>query len=304
MTMAVAAGIAARASTHFTSSNGFRAIILAGVWVAAIVGVDFGLRFALQRYETRLAERDAKVAARRRTTFSLLRRVVTVVLILIGTWSVLSIFPATAGAAKAFLASSAAVGLILGLALTTPLGNLGSGILLMLIQPARFGDRITVDIRSGQRHTGTVEKMSLAYTTLVTDEGRQIFIPNLMLVRNVIVNHSRGDRRRALSVRLPVAVDAAIDDARHVAFESAREVEEEGDHEFELHVNVTEVTERAIWLEITGFAPADADVTDIETNIRKRALLALRSEELLASQGTTEHRRQAERVEANRRNPG
>jgi small-conductance mechanosensitive channel len=82
--------------------------------------------------------------------------------------------------------------------------------------------------------------MSLAYTTLVTDEGRYILAPSLMMVRNVIVNQSRGDRRRAVSVRLP----AAIDDARRVAVKSARAVESEADEELELQVNLTEVTER------------------------------------------------------------
>ena len=284
--MEVAASAVGHASKGFTSRNVFRGIVVGGGWIVAIVAVDLGLRYVLQRYERHLAERDALVAGRRRTTFSLLRRVVTVVLVLIGAWSVLWIFPATAGAAKAFLASSAAVGLILGFALTTPLGNLGSGVLLMLIQPARFGDRITIDIRSGQRHTGTVEKMSLAYTTLATDEGRQIFVPNLMMVRNVIINHSRGDRRRALSVRLPVAIEADIDDASRVALDSARGVEQETDHELELHVNLTDVTEETIWMEISGFAPADLDVADIETRIRRGALAGLSEEELLSAQGS------------------
>jgi small-conductance mechanosensitive channel len=267
----------------FTTSNGIRAIVLAAVWIAVIVGVNFALGFALDRYEKRLAERDGRVAARRRTRFSVLRGAVIVLLVLIGAWSVLSIFPATAGAAKAFLASSAALALILGLALTTPLGNLGSGILLALTQPVRLGDRITVDMDRGQTHTGAVEKISLAYTTLVTDEGRKIFVPNLTMVRNVIINHSRGDRRRAVSMRLPVAIDAAIDDACRIALESAQAVE--GDQELELDVHVTEVTESAIWLEIAGFAPANADVASIATEIRKRALAGLAEEELLPAQG-------------------
>ncbi|MBO0732327.1 MAG: mechanosensitive ion channel [Acidimicrobiaceae bacterium] len=282
--MVVAASVVGHAQS-FASSNGLRAIILGAVWIGAIVGVDFALRVGLKRYEKRIAERDARVAARRRTTLNVVRRVTVVLLVLVAAWSVLSIFPATAGAAKAFLASSAALGVIAGIALKDPLGNLGSGILLALIQPARLGDRITVDIRSGQEtHTGTVERMSLAYTTLVTDEGRQIFVPNLMVVKNVIVNHSRGDRRRAVSVRLPVAIDASIDDARRVAFKSARAVEKEADQELELQVNLTEITGRESWLEITGFAPADADVADIETKMRKRALAGLLEEALLPAQ--------------------
>ena len=67
----------------------------------------------------------------------------------------LSIFPATQEIARAFLASSAVLAVIAGLALTTPLGNLGSGVLLAFTQPVRLGDRITVD-----DHTGIVDEIT------------------------------------------------------------------------------------------------------------------------------------------------
>src|ERR687887_93889 len=262
-----------------TTSNGIRAIVLAAVWLTLILAVNFALGLALRRYEKRLAERDGKVAARRRTRFTVLRRAVVVFLVLIGAWSVLSLFPTTAGAAKAFLASSAALALILGFALSTPLGNLGSGILLGLTQPVRLGDRVTVDMDRGQTHTGAVEKISLAFTTLITDEGRKIFVPNLTMAKNVIINHSRGDRRRAVNIRLPVAIDAPVDDACRVALEAAQAIEL--DEELDFRVHVTEITETAVWLEITGFLAAKGDVTSIASEIRKAALAALAEEELL-----------------------
>ena len=265
----------------FTTSNGIKAIVLAAVWLALIAGAHAGLRFAFERYERRLEEQAGADAAKRRTMLAVLRRAVIVLLVLIGAWSVLSVFPATGGAAKAFLASSAALGLILGLALSTPLGNLGSGILLGLTQPVRLGDRITVDVE-GDQHTGQVERISLAFTTLITDEGRKIFVPNLTMTKNVIVNHSRGDRRRALNVRLPVAIDAAIDDACQIALEAA-DAAAPGE-ELELGVNVIEVTPTVVWVEVEGFAPSDADISAIGTAIRKRALAALAEEELLPAQ--------------------
>jgi small conductance mechanosensitive channel len=270
----------------FTTSNGVRAIVLAAAWLTVIVVVNFVLGLALKHYEERVAERAGRVAARRRTRFTVLRRAVVVFLVLIGAWSVLSIFPATAGAAKAFLASSAALALILGLALSTPLGNLGSGILLGLTQPVRLGDRITVDMDRGQTHTGAVEKISLAFTTLITDEGRKIFVPNLTMVKNVIVNHSRGDRRRAVNIRLPVAIGASIDDACRIARESAQAAETG----VELDVHVGEITETAVWLEIAGFVPATGDVASIASDIRKRALAGLGEEELLPIQGRVDER--------------
>ena len=73
------------------------------------------------------------------------RAVAVAFTVLIGVWSVFSIFPATQEIARAFLASSAVLAVIAGLALTTPLGNLGSGVLLAFTQPVRLGDRITID---------------------------------------------------------------------------------------------------------------------------------------------------------------
>ena len=259
-------------------SKPIQALVLAAVWLAVIFAMHVVLRFLFTRYEKRLAERDGKVAARRRTMLDVLRRVVIVLLVLIGTWSVLSAFPATSAAAKAFLASSAALALIFGLALTTPVGNLGSGILLGLTQPLRLGDRITVHMDRGDEHTGVVEGIALTYTTLVTDEGRKIFVPNLVMFRNVVVNHSRGDRRKIVSIRLPVDIDAPIDEACRIAVEAAHEA---ATGELELDVNVTDVDETTVWLEIEGFAPAGADVPRITTEVRKHALAALAEEELL-----------------------
>jgi small conductance mechanosensitive channel len=107
--------------------------------------------------------------------------------VLIGVWSVLSVFPVTQEVASAFLASSAVIALVAGLALSTPLGNLGSGVLLSFAQPVRLGDRITVG-----DHTGVVNAISLSYTTLVTDEGPYVFVPNQKMVSEVLVNRSVG----------------------------------------------------------------------------------------------------------------
>ena len=170
-----------------TSNRGVQALVLAAVWIVVIVGVRFALRNAYDRYERRLAERDPLVATRRRTTFSFLLRIVIALVVLIGVWSVLSVFPVTQEVASAFLASSAVLALVAGVALSTPLGNLGSGVLLAFAQPVRLGDRITVG-----EHTGVVQAMTLSYTALVTDDGPWVFVPNQMMVSTMLVNRSVG----------------------------------------------------------------------------------------------------------------
>jgi small-conductance mechanosensitive channel len=257
-----------------SSSRAVQAIVLAAVWLVVVIGVRFALRFAFSRYERRLAERDLAVAARRRTTFSFLLRVVVAVVTLIGLWSVLSVFPATQEVASAFLASSAVLALIAGVALSTPLGNLGSGVLLAFTQPVRLGDRITVG-----EHTGVVDEITLAYTSLVTDEGRHVFVPNQTMVSTMLVNRSVGDPRRIVTVRLPIGIHSSLADARRIALEAAESAE--GTDKLTLDVNVGDVADKVVWLEVVGYAPPNADVARIAGGIRERTLAALAEAELL-----------------------
>ncbi|HEY4620565.1 MAG TPA: mechanosensitive ion channel domain-containing protein [Gaiellaceae bacterium] len=168
-----------------TTSNTVQALVLALVWLVVIVVVRYALRASFARYERKLAESDTAAAARRRTTFSFLLRVVIALVVLVGVWSVLSVFPVTKEVASAFLASSAVIAVIAGVALSTPIGNLGSGVLLAFTQPVRLGDRVTV-----AEHTGVVSAITLTYTQLVTDEGTHVFVPNTSMVSTALVNRS------------------------------------------------------------------------------------------------------------------
>ena len=255
-------------------SNVIEALVSAIIWIAVLVVVRWLLRRAFDRYEARLAERDAAVAARRRTTFSFLLRIIIALVSLVGIWSVLSKFTATQQIASAFLASSAVLAVIAGLALTTPLGNLGSGLLLAFTQPVRLGDRVTID-----DHTGVVDAITLSYTALATDEGRRIFVPNTRMVSTTLVNRSVDDPRRLVTVALPVRLSAPLAQARHIAIEAAGDVPH--GESLSVYVQVGEVTERTAWLHVVAYAPFGADVSQIASEIRERALSALGEAELL-----------------------
>ena len=245
-----------------------QALVTAALWLVVVIVVRYALNYAFDRYEGRLAEQDPAVAARRRTTFSFLLRVVVALTALIALWSVLSIFPATQRVAAAFLASSAVLAVIAGLALSTPLGNLGSGVLLAFTQPIRLGDRITID-----EHTGIVDQISLSYTALATDEGRRIFVPNTTMVSTTLVNRSVDDPRRLVTVQLPVRLDAPLSEARRVASEAALRVPQSAD--LDLDVRVGEISDRTAWLSVAAYAPFGADSSHVASEIREHALAAL-----------------------------
>jgi small-conductance mechanosensitive channel len=249
-----------------------RALVTAAVWLVVIVSVRWLLGRAFGAWERRHAESDPVAVARRRTTFSFLARIVVALVAVIGAWSVLSIFPATTEIASALIASSAVLALVVGLALTTPLANLGSGVLVAFTQPIRLGDRVTIGDQ-----TGFVEEIHLIYTTLVTDDKRRVFVPNTQLTTTAIVNRTIRDPRRAVTAALPVRLDAPIVQARADIVAAVRPLP----GVLDARAVVSDVTDKLVWISVTAFAPLDADVEQVASDVREAGLRRLDESGLL-----------------------
>ncbi len=249
-----------------------RVIVTAAVWVAVVVVVRFLLQHAFAAWERRQDDVDQATLASRRTTFSVLTRLLVALVAVIGAWSVLSIFPQTEEIARALLASSAVLALFAGLAFSTPLGNLGSGVLVSFTQPLRLGDRVTVG-----GHTGFVEAVNLIYTTLVTDEQRRVFVPNTQLTTAPVVNRTIGAARRTIESTIPLPLGVALPHARSILLEAARGAPDALD----ARVDVGDVTDKLVWLNVTVYAPLQADVGAVGSEVRERCLTALGAAGLL-----------------------
>ncbi|MEM3021012.1 MAG: mechanosensitive ion channel family protein [Candidatus Caldarchaeum sp.] len=123
------------------------------------------------------------------------------------------------------LAGGTLTGLVIGLAGQTTLSNIIAGIIILVSRPFKIGDRVGVITSSipyqwaflpGYKffsrdyvvpaYTGVVENMSLMYTTLVTDDGLVVKIPNnLILANSAIANYSEvSERMRKLRYEFPL----------------------------------------------------------------------------------------------------
>ena len=257
------------------SDRATQAIIAGGVGIALVVAARFTLDFAYGRFERHLKRRDSMGAARRRTTFNFVKRVLVALVATIAIWNVLSLYDVTAEIGKALLASSAVLALFAGLAFSTPLSNLGSGLLVAFTQPLRLGDRVSV---AGE--TGFVEAMDLIYTTLVTDDARRVFIPNTQLTTSPIVNRTIKDPRRLVAAHFPVSIETPIDEARTALLAAIAQLP--GTSGEDARVFVGEIKDRTVWLEAAAYAPIDADVGSLSSELRERGLAALRDRGFLA----------------------
>jgi small conductance mechanosensitive channel len=172
------------------------------------------------------------------------------------------------------LASGAFIALVLGVAFSVPLGNIGAGILLSLSQPVRIGDRITVgDV------TGTAQEITLIHTIVKTDQGLTAFVPNSQMITSTVVNRSLDDPRRLVTVRLPVAITARVDEARRLLLQTVEELPDPPIEE--PSVSVVDVGEKTTWLAVTGYAPRRTAVDRTAAELRERALEALAAEGFL-----------------------
>lgn len=257
------------------SDQTWQAIVTVAVGLALLIGLRIVLGVVFERAVRRAAKRKPPdYVARLRTRLMVLRRVILAFVFVVVLWSVLEIFPATEQFARALLASSAFLALVIGVAFSVPLGNIGAGILLSLSQPARIGDRITVgDV------TGTVEEITLIHTVVRTDQGLTAFVPNSQMITSAVVNRSLGDPRRLVTVRLPVANTALVEDARRVLLRVVDEVEEAEIED--VTVSVVDVGEKTMWLSVSGYAPRPTAVDRVAAELRERALRAMAAEGLL-----------------------
>ncbi len=89
------------------------------------------------------------------------------------------------------MAIFATAGLAVGLALKDSLGNLASGVMLVLFKPFKLGDFIEAGGESG-----VVESIRIFSTLLKTADNREITVPNGQIYGGTIVNFSARDTRR------------------------------------------------------------------------------------------------------------
>jgi len=197
------------------------------------------------------------------TRYRVIRRTVTVSILVVGFFSALLVIPQVRAVAGGLLASSAVVGLIIGFASQRTLGNFVAGILIAVAQPVRLGDRVTYN---GEE--GVVEEIGLTYTFIRTPDQARIVVPNEKLASDTIRNASIRSEAAYAEVQVQVPLSTDLRAARDAL---ADEVASEPD----ATVYVSALEGSATLTVRAGAGDADAAQT-LERELRVRAHERLR----------------------------
>jgi len=130
------------------------------------------------------------------------------------------LIPALSKLGNAGLASFGVLSVVAGLAAQNTLGNLISGISLLIYRPFNVGDRLQVTAPTGLE-TGEIESLSLGYTIIKTDDNRRVVVPNSIMAGQTTVNMTRDDARAVCSVPVAISHDSDLDQARAILLEIA-----------------------------------------------------------------------------------
>ena len=107
----------------------------------------------------------AQISREARTRLSVIRRLISLIIILIGIALALSQFTEIKRLATGLLASTAVVGLVLGYAGRNVIANFVAGVTMAIRQPIRIGDLISI----GDEVHGRV--LDIALTSTIVDRG-------------------------------------------------------------------------------------------------------------------------------------
>jgi small-conductance mechanosensitive channel len=241
---------------------------------ALVAGIVFLLALLLARLVDRAIARRLKLEPEALTRYRVLRRTAFAVIAIVGLLSALLVVPEVRAVAGGILASSAVVGLVLGMAARTTLGNFIAGLFIAFTQPLRLGDEVEVG-----GDTGLVSEIALTYTILETPGGARLYIPNEKLASDTIRNSTIARQEHLAQVDVPVPLSVDLDRVVVALQEEARSVEEAIENR-EVRATVTQLeAERAIVTVAAWARPGQA--ADLESVIRRAALRRLRAEDLI-----------------------
>lgn len=149
----------------------------------------------------------------------IIRRIAIIVIGLVLLSMVLSRFDVQVGGLLATLGIGS---LAIALAAQASLGDIFSGFVIMVDRPYRIGDRIEIqDLDTW----GDVVDIGLRSTKVRTRDNRMVVIPNSILGKSLIVNHSYPNSHYRIQLHVGVEYGTDIERARQVIIEAASTVE-------------------------------------------------------------------------------
>ncbi|MXO67007.1 mechanosensitive ion channel [Altererythrobacter endophyticus] len=202
--------------THYLDPSHFWGAVGLGV---AFVMFGFVMSWVVRRALSTLIEHDPNERIDR-MTISFIQHLATFIMWIVLALLFTHVVPSLNKLTTSLLAGVSIVSVVIGLAAQSTLGNLVSGISLVIYKPFRRGDRLQLTTPTGLE-TGIVENLSLGYTVLRTFDNRRIVLSNGTIANQIMINLSSVDLRVMMTPTISIGYSSDIAKARAIVLELA-----------------------------------------------------------------------------------
>lgn len=151
---------------------------------------------------------SGKVLSRSKLDKSLHSIILSTLKVLLIFLTIMIVAPSLGIETASLLAVLSIAGVAVSLSIQGILGNFFSGVTLLMSQPFKVGDFVTI---GGM--TGTIVETGITHTKLHTVDNQVILVPNSSVTSNVITNVSAEDKRR-LDFVFTASYEAATEDVK------------------------------------------------------------------------------------------
>jgi len=146
-----------------------------------------------------------------------MRSSVKIVLGFIAIFYIIYTIPVLRSRAILIFSSAGIFAAIIGFAAQSAIANLVSGLFIVIFRPFRIGDYIKLD----EERLGIVTNISLRHTIINNFENKRLIIPNSIITKESILNHSIEDAKILTFNNFIVSMYADIDLVRKIIQEEA-----------------------------------------------------------------------------------
>ena len=185
------------------------------VRIFIILTATFVLAKVLNYIYKRFLEKSREKETENLTTFKFLEHSISVVIYVIGISFAISMIPFLKPVAQSIVGAAGIMAIAVGFAAQQALGNIVSGVFIVMSKPYQINDRISLS--DGLR--GVVEDISLRHTVIRNFENQRIIIPNSIISNQVLTNSNFTDKKICRLIDIGISYGSDINLAKKIMTE-------------------------------------------------------------------------------------
>ncbi|HUV58105.1 MAG TPA: mechanosensitive ion channel domain-containing protein [Acidimicrobiales bacterium] len=242
------------------------AIIFSIAWVVIVVS---GILIDLTESRFDITVSDNRRARRVHTQLRVMRRVIAVVIVLVAVLAALTSFSQGRSIATSILASAGVLGLVIGIAGQSTIGNFIAGVQIAFSDALRIDDVVVVN-----GDWGRIEEITLTYVVLAIWDQRRLVLPVSYFVTTPFENWTRTNSQILGTVMLFCDYTVPVEELR-VELLKFVETSPLWDHRA-ASLQVVDATEHTVQLRALVSAATSGNAWDLRCAVREHLVAYLR----------------------------